>query len=178
MTRPPPHPPSVHILLHHPPHRARPHSASQTGKPKKAAASSKLPIVERRTAKLFCPSIARLGCTLAYCTYTFSIHRQASNILRSAHVLVPGLPELLSADSWRPGLRVMVGGAGADAAANRVLGDIVKVTPSSKVVGDLSQFMVQNKLDEAKVVDQASELAFPNRHTSPPPPHPACTLLF
>ena len=28
------------------------------------------------------------------------------------------------------------------AAANVVLGDIVKVTPSSKVVGDLAQFMV------------------------------------
>ncbi len=31
----------------------------------------------------------------------------------------------------------------AYAAANRLLGDIVKVTPSSKVVGDLAQFMVQ-----------------------------------
>ena len=30
----------------------------------------------------------------------------------------------------------------AYAAANRLLGDIVKVTPSSKVVGDLAQFMV------------------------------------
>ena len=34
------------------------------------------------------------------------------------------------------------------AAANRLLGDIVKVTPSSKVVGDLAQFMVTNNLDE------------------------------
>ena len=32
----------------------------------------------------------------------------------------------------------------AYAAANRVLGDIPKVTPSSKVVGDLAQFMVAN----------------------------------
>lgn len=31
--------------------------------------------------------------------------------------------------------------------ANTALGDIIKVTPSSKVVGDLAQFMVQNKLD-------------------------------
>lgn len=29
----------------------------------------------------------------------------------------------------------------AYAAANRLLGDIIKVTPSSKVVGDLAQFM-------------------------------------
>eukprot|EP00993_Chasmostoma_nieuportense_P000938 NODE_1861_length_1356_cov_26.198535_g1768_i0.p1 GENE.NODE_1861_length_1356_cov_26.198535_g1768_i0~~NODE_1861_length_1356_cov_26.198535_g1768_i0.p1 ORF type:complete len:352 (-),score=91.70 NODE_1861_length_1356_cov_26.198535_g1768_i0:236-1291(-) len=31
-------------------------------------------------------------------------------------------------------------------AANLLLGDIIKVTPSSKVVGDLAQFMVTNKL--------------------------------
>jgi pyruvate carboxylase len=35
----------------------------------------------------------------------------------------------------------------AYAAANLALGDIVKVTPSSKVVGDLALFMVQNNLD-------------------------------
>jgi len=48
------------------------------------------------------------------------------------------------------------------ASANRVLGDIVKVTPSSKTVGDLAQFMVQNKLDEVSVVDQAEMLSFPS----------------
>ena len=37
------------------------------------------------------------------------------------------------------------------AMANRLLGDIPKVTPSSKVVGDLAQFMVANDLDEADV---------------------------
>ena len=40
----------------------------------------------------------------------------------------------------------------AYAAANRALGDVVKVTPSSKVVGDLAQFMVQNGLDEHSLV--------------------------
>jgi len=49
----------------------------------------------------------------------------------------------------------------AYAAANRLLGDIVKVTPSSKVVGDLAQFMVQNGLDEAAVLAQAETLSFP-----------------
>lgn len=49
----------------------------------------------------------------------------------------------------------------AYAAANRLLGDIVKVTPSSKVVGDLAQFMVQNDLDEAQVLDQAETLSLP-----------------
>src|SRR5690606_22164866 len=49
----------------------------------------------------------------------------------------------------------------AYAAANRLLGDIIKVTPSSKVVGDLAQFMVQNDLDEAAVLEQADTLNFP-----------------
>lgn len=44
---------------------------------------------------------------------------------------------------------------------DRALGDIVKVTPSSKVVGDLAQFMVQNELDEVSVVDKADQLSFP-----------------
>eukprot|EP00983_Pelagomonas_calceolata_P119367 1160599-Pelagomonas_calceolata.AAC.11 len=48
------------------------------------------------------------------------------------------------------------------AAANRALGDIVKVTPSSKVVGDLAQFMVQNDLDETSLVAKAAELSFPS----------------
>ena len=50
----------------------------------------------------------------------------------------------------------------AYAAANRLLGDLIKVTPSSKVVGDLAQFMVQNDLDEEAVLEQAGTLSFPN----------------
>ncbi|KAK5643277.1 hypothetical protein RI129_007122 [Pyrocoelia pectoralis] len=49
----------------------------------------------------------------------------------------------------------------AYAKANDLLGDLIKVTPSSKVVGDLAQFMVQNKLNEKDVVDRAEELSFP-----------------
>lgn len=45
--------------------------------------------------------------------------------------------------------------------ANALLGDIVKVTPTSKVVGDLAQFMVQNKLDFKGVQEKAKELDFP-----------------
>ncbi|XP_031784237.1 pyruvate carboxylase, mitochondrial isoform X3 [Nasonia vitripennis] len=45
--------------------------------------------------------------------------------------------------------------------ANLLLGDIIKVTPSSKVVGDLAQFMVQNKLKPADVLEKAEELSFP-----------------
>lgn len=48
------------------------------------------------------------------------------------------------------------------AEANMILGDIPKVTPSSKVVGDLAQFMVAQNLDEHTIVDQAETLAFPD----------------
>jgi pyruvate carboxylase len=49
----------------------------------------------------------------------------------------------------------------AYAAANRLLGDVIKVTPSSKVVGDLAQFMVQNDLSEEDVLAQAETLSLP-----------------
>lgn len=45
--------------------------------------------------------------------------------------------------------------------ANDLLGDIVKVTPTSKVVGDLAQFMVSNKLTYDDVIKKAGELDFP-----------------
>lgn len=37
----------------------------------------------------------------------------------------------------------------------------MQVTPSSKVVGDLAQFMVQNKLTAKMVEEQAEDLSFP-----------------
>ncbi|XP_017555142.1 pyruvate carboxylase, mitochondrial [Pygocentrus nattereri] len=49
----------------------------------------------------------------------------------------------------------------AYAEANRLLGDLIKVTPSSKIVGDLAQFMVQNSLSRADVEERADELSFP-----------------
>ncbi|KAI5794709.1 carbamoyl-phosphate synthase L chain, ATP binding domain-containing protein [Pyronema domesticum] len=45
--------------------------------------------------------------------------------------------------------------------ANALLGDIVKVTPTSKVVGDLAQFMVSNKLTPEEVIEKAETLDFP-----------------
>uniref|UniRef100_A0A1I7YSD5 Pyruvate carboxylase, mitochondrial n=1 Tax=Steinernema glaseri TaxID=37863 RepID=A0A1I7YSD5_9BILA len=45
--------------------------------------------------------------------------------------------------------------------ANIALGDISKVTPSSKVVGDLAQFMVQQKLTLESMYEKAAELSFP-----------------
>ncbi|SGZ55787.1 CIC11C00000005841 [Sungouiella intermedia] len=46
--------------------------------------------------------------------------------------------------------------------ANKLLGDVVKVTPTSKVVGDLAQFMVSNNLTEEDVIKLAPELDFPD----------------
>jgi pyruvate carboxylase len=48
------------------------------------------------------------------------------------------------------------------AEANIILGDIPKVTPSSKVVGDLAQFLVSQDLDAQDVIEQADTLAFPD----------------
>ena len=47
-------------------------------------------------------------------------------------------------------------------AANDLFGDIVKVTPSSKVVGDLALMMVSQNLSPADVLDPANEIAFPS----------------
>jgi len=46
--------------------------------------------------------------------------------------------------------------------ANDLLGDIVKVTPTSKVVGDLAQFLVANNLTPEQVHQKAGELDFPS----------------
>ncbi|MGL9728391.1 pyruvate carboxylase [Enterococcus sp. DIV0756] len=44
---------------------------------------------------------------------------------------------------------------------NLMFGDIVKVTPSSKVVGDMALFMVQNELTEEDIYDHGDELSYP-----------------
>jgi pyruvate carboxylase len=49
----------------------------------------------------------------------------------------------------------------AYAEVNRMLGDIVKVTPSSKMVGDLALFMVQNNLTEEDIRRRGESLDFP-----------------
>ncbi|WP_099223113.1 pyruvate carboxylase [Listeria costaricensis] len=45
---------------------------------------------------------------------------------------------------------------------NQMFGDIVKVTPSSKVVGDMALFMVQNDLTEEDVYEKGDRLDFPD----------------
>jgi pyruvate carboxylase len=50
----------------------------------------------------------------------------------------------------------------AYAEVNLLFGDIVKVTPTSKVVGDMAIFTVANDLTPAEVADPAKEIAFPD----------------
>ena len=45
---------------------------------------------------------------------------------------------------------------------NLLVGDIVKVTPSSKMVGDLAIFMVQNNLTPENILEKGKDLAFPD----------------
>jgi pyruvate carboxylase len=72
---------------------------------------------------------------------------QYTNLFQQAKAL--GL-----ADRW-PEVREMY------AEVNRLFGDIVKVTPTSKVVGDMALFMVSNNLTAADVLDGERDLAFP-----------------
>ena len=46
--------------------------------------------------------------------------------------------------------------------ANMMLGDIIKVTPSSKMVGDMAIFMTQNNLTPENIVEKGKDLAFPD----------------
>ncbi|MEO1437668.1 MAG: pyruvate carboxylase, partial [Bacteroidota bacterium] len=45
---------------------------------------------------------------------------------------------------------------------NELFGNIVKVTPSSKVVGDMAMFMTSNNLTQEDIVNRGEELAFPD----------------
>ena len=49
----------------------------------------------------------------------------------------------------------------AYADVNRLFGDIVKVTPTSKVVGDLALFMVANELTAEQIADPETAIDFP-----------------
>jgi pyruvate carboxylase len=52
--------------------------------------------------------------------------------------------------------------ARAYAKVNEMFGDIVKVTPTSKVVGDMAIMMVTSGLTAEQVLDPAAEIAFPD----------------
>ncbi len=44
---------------------------------------------------------------------------------------------------------------------NELFGDIIKVTPSSKVVGDMAQYLVSNNLSIEDVLEKGEEISFP-----------------
>ncbi|WP_299435746.1 pyruvate carboxylase [uncultured Maribacter sp.] len=44
---------------------------------------------------------------------------------------------------------------------NTMFGDIVKVTPSSKVVGDMAQYMISNSLTVQDILDRGEDISFP-----------------
>jgi pyruvate carboxylase len=72
---------------------------------------------------------------------------QYTNLYRQAEALGLG-------GRWREVCRTY-------AEVNQMFGDIVKVTPTSKVVGDMALFMVGNNLRPADVLAGTRELAFP-----------------
>ncbi|HYK77962.1 MAG TPA: pyruvate carboxylase [Daejeonella sp.] len=47
------------------------------------------------------------------------------------------------------------------AEVNEIFGDIVKVTPSSKVVGDLAQYMVANNISKEDIFTKGDQISFP-----------------
>ena len=49
---------------------------------------------------------------------------------------------------------------------NEMVGDITKVTPSSKMVGDMAIFMVKNDLNPENIYEKAKDLAFPDSAVS------------
>ncbi len=44
---------------------------------------------------------------------------------------------------------------------NDMFGDVIKVTPSSKIVGDMAMFMIQNNLEPEDVFTRGKDLTFP-----------------
>ena len=48
------------------------------------------------------------------------------------------------------------------AEVNKMFGDIIKVTPSSKVVGDMALSMITNDLSPEDVLDPNKEISFPS----------------
>jgi len=46
--------------------------------------------------------------------------------------------------------------------ANELMGDVIKVTPSSKVVGDLAMFMTTNNYSKEDILTKAQDISFPD----------------
>ena len=72
---------------------------------------------------------------------------QYTNLFQQARAL--GL-----ADRWAEVCEIYAG-------VNQLFGDIVKVTPTSKAVGDMALFMVANELTNDDILDEGRDVAFP-----------------
>ena len=48
------------------------------------------------------------------------------------------------------------------AEVNKMFGDIIKVTPSSKVVGDMTLYMIANDLNSRRCFRSKKEISFPD----------------
>ena len=46
--------------------------------------------------------------------------------------------------------------------ADEVLGNIIKVTPTSKVVGDMAIFMLKNDLTKDNILEKGKDLSYPD----------------
>lgn len=73
---------------------------------------------------------------------------QYSNLMQQANAVGLG-------DKWEDVKRMF-------RQVNDMFGDVVKVTPSSKVVGDMALFMVQNNLTEDDVYEKGDSIDFPD----------------
>ncbi len=96
-----------------------------------------------------------------YCAFEAGLQAPASEVY--LHEMPGGQFTNLKAQARSLGLEERwheVAQAYAD--ANMMFGDIVKVTPSSKVVGDMALMMVAQGLTRAQVEDPAVEVAFPD----------------
>ncbi|WP_096786507.1 pyruvate carboxylase [Rhodobacter sp. CZR27] len=96
-----------------------------------------------------------------YCAFESGLQAPASEVY--LHEMPGGQFTNLKAQARAMGLEerwAEVAQAYAD--ANRMFGDIVKVTPSSKVVGDMALMMVAQGLSREQVEDPAVEVSFPD----------------
>ncbi len=92
---------------------------------------------------------------------------ETGQLAPSADVYLHEMPGGQSTNLFQQANAVGIGARWPDvcrayAEVNRMFGDIVKVTPTSKVVGDMALFMVQNNLTVADVEHGPRDLSFPD----------------
>jgi pyruvate carboxylase len=91
---------------------------------------------------------------------------ETGQLAPSADVYLHEMPGGQAANLYQQAQSMGIGSRWPDvcrtyAEVNRMFGDIIKVTPTSKAVGDMALFMVQNGLSMDDVVSGKRELSFP-----------------